>query len=101
MKTKSILLLFIAIVVSLQPLSSQSRYEDIRPPEVGSGLGIHEVEWEHHRDYTPPEGLPTFKGRPMEIVPRMLPPSREIFGYLPYWTYPSFPTLNYDLLTGA
>jgi spore germination protein YaaH len=99
MKTKSILVMFIAVTVSLQPLNSQNNYKDTQPTEPFAGSGIHQVEWEHYKDYAPPEGLPTLEGRPMDLSSRVLPPSWEVFGYLPYWTYPSFPALNYDLLT--
>ncbi|MEE9466410.1 MAG: glycosyl hydrolase family 18 protein [Candidatus Neomarinimicrobiota bacterium] len=33
------------------------------------------------------------------VLPRALPPTREIVGYLPFWTYPSYPDLDYGLLT--
>lgn len=57
------------------------------------------MQLEEYKDYIQSERMPEFEGQPMALSPRMASPSREVFGYLPYWTYPSYPTLNYDLLT--
>jgi spore germination protein YaaH len=60
---------------------------------------IHQVELEKYRDYKAKEAMPEFKGQPMPLIEGSAPPSREVFGYLPYWTYQSHQNLNYDLLT--
>jgi len=61
--------------------------------------GIHQIEWENHKDYIRKNPVPAFEGRPMDLVTRQGAPSKEIFGYLPYWVFGNYPNLNYDLLT--
>ncbi|RMF58925.1 MAG: T9SS C-terminal target domain-containing protein [Calditrichaeota bacterium] len=66
---------------------------------IKSAKSIHQEEWEKYRDYQPIQKVPEFKGTPMPLIPRKTQISREVFGYLPYWVYSSYPTLNYDLLS--
>ena len=61
--------------------------------------GIHQIEWEAHKDFKRKEPVPLFQGTPMDLVERRGAPSKEIFGYLPYWVYGAYPNLNYGLLT--
>ncbi|UCF63506.1 MAG: T9SS type A sorting domain-containing protein [bacterium] len=63
------------------------------------GRSIHQIEWESYQDKIPEKEQPVFNGQPMDLIPREASPSREVFGYLPYWAYNSYPNLNYNLLT--
>lgn len=96
MKTKIILV--ISLITSLSFGNHYSQDKD-QISSIQSAKSIHQIELERYKDYAPPKGAPAFIGYPMTLIPRLLPPSREIFGYLPYWTYSSYPILNYDLLT--
>ena len=61
---------------------------------------IHKLEWERFRNVQPPEPLPQFKGQtPTPLKPRKVQLRKEVFGYLPYWRYDGYPSLNYSLLT--
>lgn len=62
---------------------------------------IHQVEWEkYHKLDKINQGIPdVISGRPMDLISKEIPPTREVFGYLPYWTYSNYPYLNYNLLT--
>ncbi len=67
--------------------------------------GIHQLEWEAHRDDVPPrQFLPQSlvkpkTAKPVDLIPKVRVTDKEVFGYLPYWAYDSYPGLNYDLLT--
>ena len=69
-------------------------------PEI-TRKSIHQIELENYRDYQTPEKekVEPFVGKPMPLQPRSNPPSHEVFGYLPYWVYNTYPNLNYNLLT--
>ena len=67
--------------------------------EFKSSKSIHQIELEKYSNYKIEENLPKFVGKPMPLIEKLASPSREIFGYLPYWEYPGYQTLNYDLLT--
>ncbi len=62
---------------------------------------IHQIEWEKYADYPDvSRDMPSAgQERAIELIPREMPPDREVFGYLPYWTYSNYPYLNYGLLT--
>ncbi|MFB0515566.1 MAG: glycosyl hydrolase family 18 protein [Candidatus Neomarinimicrobiota bacterium] len=64
-----------------------------RPP-------IHLLELEAHREvvveFARIDSLAAALPPPL---PRIIAPSREIIGYLPYWQYDSYPNLDYNLLT--
>ncbi|UCH62847.1 MAG: T9SS type A sorting domain-containing protein [Fidelibacterota bacterium] len=61
---------------------------------------IHMLELEAHRgvvvDYSRADSIAATLPVPL---PRAIGPTREIVGYLPYWQYDSYPTLDYNLLT--
>ena len=87
---KTVLLLFFLLQT---PIFAQ-------PREIpAERRGIHQIDLEKYKDFREKEPLPEFPGKPRPLIPRESPPSREVFGYLPYWVYSSYPTLNYDLLT--
>ena len=69
--------------------------------KAGQPKSIHQVEWEQHRDYKISSDiqLNETQGPAVALVARQSGPSKEIFGYLPYWAYSNYPTLNYNLLT--
>lgn len=67
--------------------------------QLSNPQSIHQLEWQYHQQLPPPEQVPEFFGRPMNLIPREAAPTREVFGYLPYWTYANYPYLNYNLLT--
>jgi len=69
------------------------------PEETENVTSIHQVEWEAYRESAAGEDIPVIQGQPLDLIPRETSPSREVFGYLPYWAYNSYPTLNYSLLT--
>jgi spore germination protein YaaH len=91
-----ILAVFIFQFVFMSTLFSQN---PVREEQMQSAKSIHQLEWEAYRDYLPEVGLPSFEGRPMDLVPREAALTREVFGYLPWWAYSSYPSLNYNLLT--
>ena len=95
-RNEIILALLIIQVITLGSLFSQDLPAVIGKQDAKS---IHQIEWESYQDYTPEEGFPVFEGQPVDLVPREAAPSREVFGYLPYWAYNSYPVLNYNLLT--
>ena len=99
MKRKFIFGISMIILFATNNLLPQSEISSNQAPSMQGAKSIHQVELEHYKNYVPSERMPKFEGQPMPLLPRSLPPSREVFGYLPYWTYPSYPTLNYDLLT--
>ncbi|MCK4577578.1 MAG: T9SS type A sorting domain-containing protein [Candidatus Marinimicrobia bacterium] len=63
-------------------------------------LPIHMQELADNRgvavDFQRIDSLAALEPAPM---PRALQPTKEIIGYLPYWQYGSYSSLNYDLLT--
>ncbi|MEZ4763118.1 MAG: glycosyl hydrolase family 18 protein [Calditrichia bacterium] len=83
----------LVIVFSINVLIAQEKL-----PEFHS---IHQFEKEKYKDYQIPEKdqLKPFVGKPRPLQARTNPPSKEVFGYLPYWVYNTYPNLNYDLLT--
>ncbi len=87
-KTTALMLLLLQALIFAQPREI--------PAERRS---IHQIDLEKYKDFQEKEPLPEFSGKPRPLIPRESPPSREVFGYLPYWVYSSYPTLNYDLLT--
>lgn len=99
MKIKFFFGILIVVMLATHNIFAQGKVAGEQTLSMGAAKSIHQVELEKYKDFVPSEKTPEFKGRPMPLIPRSLPPSREIFGYLPYWTYPSFPNLNYDLLT--
>lgn len=99
MKTKLFLGILIIIMLANTNLLAQNKVAGKQTSAIVDAKSIHQVELERYKEDVPPGKIPEFKGTPMPLIPRSLPPSREIFGYLPYWVYPSFPNLNYDLLT--
>ncbi|RMD93981.1 MAG: hypothetical protein D6813_03090, partial [Calditrichaeota bacterium] len=92
--SRSVLYLFfvsgiiVSAVIAQLPQSPQQKFKS-----------IHQIEWEQHKGFVPKQLPPLFKGTPVKLQPRANPPSKEIFGYLPFWVYPNYPNLNYDLLT--
>ncbi len=99
MRTKIVFALFLFIAITPTLLFSQDKPDEEQATSLQTAKSIHQVQLEQYKNYAPPGKMPRFKGRPMPLVPNLTPPSREIFGYLPYWVYPSYPSLNYDLLT--
>lgn len=87
------LFLFSSLLYS-QPAS----HEDL-PSQMQISKSIHQLEWEKYQTIKPEPQLPPFIGRPMDLIPRENAPTREVFGYLPYWAYTNYPFLNYSLLT--
>ncbi|UCD37761.1 MAG: hypothetical protein JSW54_13225, partial [Fidelibacterota bacterium] len=63
-------------------------------------LPTHVREWLEHRDvivdYARVDSIAAARPTPL---PRVMAPTREIIGYLPYWQYSHYPNLNYNLLT--
>ena len=97
MKSKQIIsAFFILQLFTLSLLFSQERFS---VTEMQNAKSIHHVEWESYQNYESDKSLPVFKGRPMDLIPREAALTREVFGYLPYWVYASYPSLNYSLLT--
>lgn len=61
---------------------------------------IHQLDFERFKDFTRTAPLLEAEtGPPVALKTRTAGPSREIFGYFPYWVYSNYPNLNYDLLT--
>nr|HQV32627.1 glycosyl hydrolase family 18 protein [Calditrichia bacterium] len=62
---------------------------------------IMQIEAEQYRDFQVSPDVDKQGKRPMDLVPKTSPPSREIFGYLPYWQSDTsiVNNLNYNLLT--
>ncbi len=91
------------ILILVVMLSTSSVLWSANSEEFFAGMksskSIHQVEWEEYRNYVPQQNAPVFEGRPMDLIPREVPPGREVFGYLPYWVYSYYPNLNYSLLT--
>ncbi len=85
------------VLCCLTPALSQPQEAARRPS--ARRPSIHQIEWEKHRDETFKSQLPKFHGKPAPLTPGTAAPDKEIFGYLPYWQFDNFPTLNYDLLT--
>ncbi|MEZ4746457.1 MAG: glycosyl hydrolase family 18 protein [Calditrichia bacterium] len=83
----------LVIVFSINVLIAQEKLPEFR--------SIHQFEKEKYKDYQIPEKdqLKPFVGKPRPLQARTNPPSKEVFGYLPYWVYNTYPNLNYDLLT--
>lgn len=92
-------LLLIIALFPLQVLFSQSSPTDRQAAEMKNAISIHQYQWQQYRDYVPRSEMPPFEGKPVPLVPKRVPPTREVFGYLPYWTYSGYPNLNYGLLT--
>ena len=86
------------IALSLQAAFAQPDWQQFYR-EMENAPSIHQTEWQNYRDYQPHGETPEFHGKPMPLVPRQRALSREVFGYLPYWVYNSYPSLNYDLLS--
>jgi spore germination protein YaaH len=84
--------LILGILVSIKIGFSQTEF---------SRKSIHQIELDKYRKYQIPkkEEAAPFLGKPMPLKPRNNPPSHEVFGYLPYWVYNTYPNLNYNLLT--
>jgi len=97
MKSKIYFIVFIFSSIWAQNLSAQPNENFLK--EFKSSKSIHQSELEKYRDYETKEPESEFDGQPMPLVEKSAPPSREVFGYLPYWTYQSHQSLNYDLLT--
>ncbi len=91
------LLLWLAVALGTWPLQGQIRPLGYAQRERSS---IHMLELEAHRgvavDYARADSIAATLPPPL---PRALPPVKEIVGYLPYWKYSSYPSLNYNLLT--
>jgi spore germination protein YaaH len=80
-------------------LFSQSKDGFDPTSPLKNSIGIHQFELEKYQNFRASQEPDDFVGQPVPLALKSNPPSREIFGYLPYWTYPSYPILNYDLLT--
>lgn len=85
-------LISLASTLAISNLSGQER-------QPGQFRSIHQIEWEAYKSKPMPEALPKFQGTPAPLKARAAGPGREVFGYLPYWTYFNYPNLNYELLT--
>ncbi len=98
------LLIWLAVAFGTWPLQGQTR-----PLGYLSGQdaqrerpSIHMLELEAHRgvvvDYARADSIAAAIPPPL---PRAIAPEpiKEIVGYLPYWKYSSYPSLNYNLLT--
>ncbi len=94
-RTISLLALLLLLVVS----SGWSQNTSQQLAAMKESKSIHQVEWEAFRNKEVPQQIPPFLGKPRALVPKAAKPSREVFGYLPYWVYSSYPSLNYNLLT--
>ncbi len=95
---KKHMIIFIVFLVLLQTGFSQVDWHQFYQ-EMEQAPSIHQVEWENYQGYVPHGETPEFHGKPMPLIPRTRALSREVFGYLPYWVYDSYPSLNYDLLS--
>ncbi len=61
---------------------------------------IHYQDWTRFKTVISPEPNPVLKNvPPPPLKPRNVQLTKEVFGYLPYWRYNSYPSLNYNLLT--
>ncbi|HFE62869.1 MAG TPA: hypothetical protein ENK14_00440, partial [Caldithrix sp.] len=99
MKKKFLYHIILIVLIFGQFLLAQNLGGIDQSTPMKHAKSIHQIEWEHYKNFVPSEKPPEFTGKPMPLQPRRVPPSREVFGYLPYWVYNSYPTLNYDLLT--
>lgn len=93
MKSYFVLTTFVLLTLSLPGFAQQEK------PEQRGSKSIHQLEWERHQNFEPAEKPAPFLGKPGQLQSRAGAPSKEIFGYLPYWVYPNYPNLNYELLT--
>lgn len=85
---KSRSLFFIVTFIAVLPSAAQSQPES-----------IHELEWRRHADFVETAPLPRFHGIVSPLISKQQRPRKEIFGYLPFWVYTTYPDLNYGLLT--
>jgi spore germination protein YaaH len=99
MKNIFITCIFIGLICDTSIIFSQPAGSKDFQSQLQISKSIHQHEWEHYQTIAPERQPPEFVGRPMNLIPRDAAPTREVFGYLPYWAYSSYPFLNYNLLT--
>jgi len=80
--------------LSSQPVSHAQESQTNR-----AARSIHQIDWERYRHERSQAEAFKFSGKPRLLQSRVSSPDKEIFGYLPFWRFSDFPTLNYDLLT--
>ena len=94
----SIYLIFALFLFNF-PINSQPAGDENFLSQLQISRSIHQQEWEKYQSFTPEHQPLPFTGPPMDLIPREKAPTREVFGYLPYWAYNNYPFLNYSLLT--
>ncbi|MCH7574751.1 MAG: T9SS type A sorting domain-containing protein [Candidatus Marinimicrobia bacterium] len=84
---RSFILIGVAVLL-LPPLRAQQR------------PGIHMIEHQAHRnDIIPYARIDSLARLLPAPLPRVITPSKEIIGFLPYWRYDQYEYLDYSLLT--
>ena len=100
MKTTQRIVRLLSLALCATTLLTAQEGRESFEAAMKTARSTHQIEWEQHRDWVRTDPVPEFEGRPMDLVPRKnAATAREVFGYLPYWRYSNYQTLNYNLLT--
>ncbi len=99
MKKFYLLVVSISLVLLFSLTFAQSQENTRQTDKFRDAKSIHKLELEKYKDYDQLKGLPSFEGEPRPLIPKQAAVNKEVFGYLPYWVFSSYPGLNYDLLT--
>ena len=83
-----------------QTMQAQTTFQGPDEEMFREQKSIHRLEWEHYQKIAPYAQLQPDQSVLVEpLKPRKVQLAREVFGYLPYWRYDGYASINYSLVT--
>ncbi|NOX37749.1 MAG: T9SS type A sorting domain-containing protein [Calditrichaeota bacterium] len=98
--TRKVYWIGLMLLLAGQTLLAQSKIQLPFEEAFRERKSIHQLEWEYYRKVAAYAAVqPDRSVSVAPLQPREVQLSREVFGYLPYWRYDGYETINYNLLT--